>query len=80
MRRVGWLSSDLLSRLQSGADQVGPQVEQTHLGVGDVGDGVEGAQDGVLGLVAKSGGQQTPCTKSTKGSKQGSILTSTSWH
>ena len=73
--RVGGLSSDLLCRLQASADQVGAQVEQTHLGVSNVGDGVEGAQDGVLGLVAKSSGQQTASTQTSQGSQQWSILT-----
>ena len=72
---VGRLSPDFLCRLQSSADQVGAQVEETHLGIRNVGNGVESAQDGVLGLVSQGSGQQSPGTKTTQGSQQWGILT-----
>ena len=42
------LTLQLLHSLQAGPHQVGPEIEQTELGVGHIGDGVDGVQDGVL--------------------------------
>ena len=59
MGGVGWplLASDLLHSVNAGPHQVGSKVKQPDLGVGHIGDGVDGVQDGVLGFVAGQPGQ-----------------------
>ena len=59
MGGVGWplLAPNLLYSVNAGPHQVGSKVEKPYLGVGHIGDGVDGVQDGVLGFVAGKPGQ-----------------------
>ena len=63
MGGVRWLASNLLHGVNAGPHQIGAKVKQPDLGVGHVGDGIDGVEDGVLGLVARQAGQQTPGTE-----------------
>ena len=74
MGGVRWLASNLLHGVNAGSHQVGAKVKQPDLGVGHVGDGVDGVKDGVLGLVACQPGQQTPGSKASKRSQEWRIL------
>ena len=51
------LAPNLLYSVNAGPHQVGAKVEKPNLGVGHIGDGVDGVQDGVLGFVAGQPGQ-----------------------
>ena len=59
MGGVGWslFAPNLFHSVNAGPHQVGSKVEKPDLGVGHIGDGVDGVQDGVLGFVAGKPGQ-----------------------
>ena len=85
MLRIGRLPLDLLNSLQSCSNQICSKIQQSQLGIRNIGDGVYGAQDGVFGFVTKCRGKKSTSTKTTQRSKKRSILeqsikkTSRSW-
>ena len=60
----------LFSCLQSCSHQVGPEVDETNLGAGHVGDGVDGVQDGVLPSKAQPCGDERPPRQARQRSQQ----------
>ena len=70
----------MFSRLQTRPHQVGPQVDQTNLGAGHVGDGVDGVEDGVLpGKPQSCSDQRAPSQARQRSQQWGVFEESAEW-
>ena len=70
----GLLPSDLLHGVNSRPHKVGTKVKKPNFGIGDIGDSVDGVEDGVLGLVASQPGQQAPGSEASERSEKRRVL------